>query len=69
MKDLRCDGTLHAKLDLEALTIEVKCGRRRCGASRDVVVLHTFSVTTGELVGTRMFANPPRKEDDRSDDA
>lgn len=60
MKDLRCDGTMHAKLDLDHGTIEVKCGRRRCGASKDVVVLHTFNLHTGEMIDTRRFANPPK---------
>lgn len=64
MVDLRCDGTMHAKLDLDRGTIEVKCGRRRCGASKQVVVLHRFSISTGEMIDTRKFANPPspRKE-------
>ncbi len=66
MIDLRCDGTMHAKLDTDSRIIEVKCVRRGCGASPGVVVLHTFSVVTGELVDTRRFANPPtmRKEQD-----
>jgi hypothetical protein len=68
MIDLRCDGTMHARLDLDRGTLEVKCGRRRCGAAPDVVVLHTFNLNTGEMVDTRRFANPPRKED-RTDDA
>lgn len=61
MIDLRCNGTMHAKLDVDRGTIEVKCGRRGCGASPDTVVLHTFSVATGELVETRRFANPPTR--------
>lgn len=66
MTDLRCDGTMHAKLDLDSHTLEVKCGRRRCGAGPDVVVLHTFNLSTGEMISTRRFANP-RKEDDTDD--
>jgi hypothetical protein len=54
---------MHARLDIDRGTIEVKCGRRRCGATKEVVVLHTFSVLTGEMINTRRFANPPRKEE------
>lgn len=62
MVPLRCDGTMHAKLDLESHTLEVKCKRRRCGAESGVVVLHTFDCSTGELITTRRFANPPSSE-------
>ncbi len=64
MIELRCDGTMHGRLDPEAQTIEVKCVRRGCGASKQVVVLHTFSLTTGKMVDTRRFANPPRRRTD-----
>lgn len=63
MLELRCEGTMHARLDLDRGTIEVKCGRRRCGASKEVVVLHTFSTLTGAMIDTRRFRNPPREED------
>jgi hypothetical protein len=63
MIELRCGGTMHSKLDIQAMTLEVKCGRRGCGAGRGVVVLHTFDLTTGELVGTARFADPIKKEE------
>jgi hypothetical protein len=62
MIELRCSGTMHGKLDLRELKLEVKCGRRGCGAGRGVVVLHTFDVITGKLVGTKRFADPVKKE-------
>lgn len=62
MIELRCTGTMHGKLDIHDNRLEVKCGRRGCGASRGIVVLHTFDLTTGNMVGTRQFADPIRKE-------
>lgn len=61
MHELRCGGTMHGKLD--DLRLEVKCNRRSCGAGRGVVVLHTFDLTTGELIGTSKYADPTRTGD------
>lgn len=61
MHELRCGGTMHGKLDNDIL--EVKCGRRGCGAKRGTVVLHTFDLKTGEMVGTKKYADPIVKED------
>lgn len=58
MIELRCNGTLYGIIDDEGKTIEVKCKRRSCGASPDVVVLHTISLATGEVVQTKRFAQP-----------
>lgn len=58
MHELRCGGTMHGKLEDHLL--EVKCSRRSCGAGRGIVVLHTFNLNTGELVGTSRFADPTR---------
>ena len=63
MIELRCGGTMHGKLDIHDGKLEVKCGRRGCGAGRGVVVLHTFDLETGEMVGTRKFADPVKKEE------
>lgn len=38
--------------------MEVHCPRARCGKTKDNVVLHTFDITTGELISTKTFANP-----------
>lgn len=63
MIELRCGGTMHGKLDLEFLVLEVKCRHRRCGAKPGVVVLHTFNITSGDLVRTERYADPSiRKE-------
>jgi hypothetical protein len=59
MIELRCSGTMHGRMD--NFLLEVKCGRRSCGAKPGVVVLHTFDVTTGKLVGTKRFADPVKK--------
>lgn len=60
MIELRCPGTMHGKLEDDA--IEVKCRRRSCGSKIGVVVLHRFSIHTGELVSTRRFAEPGKGE-------
>jgi hypothetical protein len=61
--ELRCGGNMHGKLDIVNGKLEVKCRRRGCGAKRGVVVLHTFELSTGKMVGTRKFADPVGKED------
>lgn len=63
MIELRCAGTMHGKLDIRDGKLEVKCGRRGCGAGGGVVVLHTFDVTTGNLVGTQRYADPVRNQE------
>lgn len=59
-EELRCGYMMHGILRGENL-IEVKCKRRPCGAKPGVVVLHTFNLTTGKLVGTVRFRDPVRK--------
>lgn len=54
--ELRCPGTLHARLD--GNLIEVKCKRRSCGVKPGVIVFHQFDLTTGELVRTVRFSDP-----------
>lgn len=61
---LRCDNKLHGML-IDVGEVEVKCDSRFCGAHPGSTVLHRFSTTTGELLGTERFQNPPtpqRKE-------
>ena len=58
MKELRCPGTMHARIDLEAKTLEVKCKRRGCGATALTVVLHTFALDSGRLLFTRRYREP-----------
>lgn len=66
MIELRCGGTMHGKLTLDTGQLEVKCGRRGCGAKRGVVVLHTFDLITGNLVATKRFADPVRNEENHA---
>jgi len=58
MIELRCPGTMHARIDPEDMVLEVKCKRRGCGAAPGTVVLHTFSLHTGLLLSTRRFREP-----------
>lgn len=59
--ELRCaSGILHGIISDGF--IEHTCKSRRCGKKPGVVVLHRFSVETGELVETLRFKDPIRKE-------
>jgi len=60
---LRCEGTLYGVLSDDHQFLEVKCKRRRCGYAPGVVILHTLSIETGQVISTRRFKEPsPRKE-------
>lgn len=58
MMELHCENKLHGIL-IEPGVLEVKCGSRFCGAESGVVVLHQFDTTTGKLVKTLRFKEPP----------
>jgi|HubBroStandDraft_5_1064220.scaffolds.fasta_scaffold1162087_1 hypothetical protein len=58
MIELRCPGTMHGRIDLDRMTLEVKCKRRGCGHGPLTVVIHTFSLETGLLMSTRRFREP-----------
>lgn len=57
--DLRCNSKKHAVLS-PGEYIEVKCDSRFCGAKRGTVILHRFSIETGEMIKTIQFKNPER---------
>jgi hypothetical protein len=42
--------------------VEFSCPSRWCGRRKDVTVLHLFSTSTGELLGTRQFRSPKGRE-------
>lgn len=44
-----------------AVTIEVKCPNRRCGAGPGVVVIHTFDIESAKCVRTDRFREPGNK--------
>ena len=56
---LRCEGTLFGIISDDGTTIEVKCKRRKCGAQPGVVILHTLSLQTGQVIQTKRFSEPP----------
>jgi hypothetical protein len=58
--DLRCPSKKHGEI-ADSL-VEIKCSSRFCGAGPGVVVIHRFDGNTGELVETRQFKDPTRKE-------
>lgn len=50
--------------------IEVKCRSSRCGHRSGVVVLHRFSLETGNLLNTRLFRDiTSRKDGGKSNDS
>lgn len=55
--ELRCPHKLHGMVVSDDV-LEVKCDSRFCGHTPGVVVLHQFSISTGELIQTRTFKNP-----------
>jgi hypothetical protein len=57
--EIRCSGTMHAKITETGL--EIKCKRRTCGSRPGVVVLHTFDPISGELLKTERYADLARQ--------
>lgn len=69
MKELRCPNNIKFGDLFEDFNgrpvLEVKCRSSRCGAASGVVVLHRFHAITGDLIETKMYAEPKvRKEID-----
>jgi len=62
--ELRCSTKMHGLI--EEGCIEVRCRSKLCGAQSGVVIIHRFSIDSGELVDTRKFLTPSRrvKDDD-----
>lgn len=58
--ELRCSSSILFGI-IDSDTVEVKCRSQRCGAEKGVVVLHRFSLSTGELINTKRYRNA-RKE-------
>lgn len=54
--ELRCPSRMHGIVELK--TIEVKCRSARCGARKGAVVLHSFDLSSGELIETKKFKEP-----------
>jgi hypothetical protein len=60
MLDLRCPNVLQA-IVLDDAILEIKCRNRRCGARAGVVILHRFSLITGEMIETKAYRDPRRE--------
>jgi len=59
MTQLRCPNNLYGVTSDDATgTVEVKCKRRGCGYAPGVIVLHTLSLQTGQVISTRRFREP-----------
>lgn len=52
--ELRCENKKHAVVDSSG-AIDISCNSRFCGASKEVLVIHRFKITTKELVETYRF--------------
>ena len=67
MIELRCDHKiLHGVLE-PGVAIEIKCRSSRCGATPGVVVIHRYSVITGELLETKRFRAIETRRKERLD--
>jgi len=44
-------------------SLEVKCKRRSCGAGKGIIILHTISLDTGQVVKTERFAEPHQRKE------
>lgn len=55
--ELRCSSRMHGIL--KNALIEVKCRSTFCGASSFASVFHYFNPSTGELVETKKYQEPP----------
>lgn len=60
---LRCEGNLYGVISDDHQTIEVKCKRRSCGHAPGVIVLHTISLASGQVVETKRFREPHIRKD------
>jgi hypothetical protein len=63
--ELRCDSKKHAELVIPTADeglVEFRCASRWCGAMSGVIVLHRFSTSSGKLVQTNRYQQPPIKE-------
>lgn len=59
MQELRCEYKLHGILIPDGF-VEFKCSSALCGKQPGVVVIHRFSIETGELVSTKKFKDTPK---------
>jgi hypothetical protein len=63
--ELRCDnGIKFGELFPEETILEVKCRSARCGAAHGVIVIHSFDLGTGKLVGTETFRDPAKIDEE-----
>lgn len=58
--DLRCGNSILFGV-VDGPVLEVKCRSSRCGAGPGVVVLHRFSLPTGDLIDTQTYKNPKKE--------
>lgn len=57
--ELRCaNGIKFGELFPDREVVEVKCRSARCGAGPGVIVIHSFDLITGRMVGTETFREP-----------
>jgi len=59
--DLRCDnGIKFGELFPDDDVLEVKCRSSRCGAAPGAIVIHSFDLSTGKMVGTEIYREPTK---------
>ena len=64
--DLRCGNNLYGRLT-DNRWLEVKCKRRACGYVKGMLILHTIDITTGKVVKTQKFKEPPTRKEGAPD--
>jgi hypothetical protein len=58
-RELRCPHKLHAIIPEEGV-VETACRSSKCGWGPGIVVLHRWSVHTGQLIDTTRYKSPER---------
>jgi len=63
---LECPNKLHGIL-VDGDVIETKCNSKFCGHRPGIVVLHRWSIATGDLLETRKFTSTPSRKEEPQD--
>jgi hypothetical protein len=62
VQELRCENRILFGT-MDGTVLEVRCRSARCGKEPGVIIIHRFSLHTGDLVGTKKYRDPAyRKE-------
>jgi hypothetical protein len=65
-RELRCPVKLHGVIPEDGM-IEIQCRSVFCGYRPGIVILHRWSVHTGQLITTLKFKDPRKKVNNGAD--